>query len=110
MIKKMIPMVLLIAALAAGGYLMTATGSDAVTIAEQKKTSLHAADTVNASFQGVGGRVTEVQVAEQQDVKTGDVLMNLDTTDIDLQIAQLQTSLKQQKVKIEQALIQEVRP
>lgn len=110
MIKKLIPMVLLIAALAAGGYMMMTKGSDAVTIAEQKKTSLLAADTVNASFQGVGGRVTEVQVAEQQDVKTGDILMSLDTTDIDLQIAQLQTSIKQQRVKIEQALIQEVRP
>lgn len=110
MIKKLFPIALLIAALGLGGFLMMTKGGDAVTIAEQKKTSLLATDTVNASFMGVGGRVTEVNVTEQQDVKTGDVLMSLDTTDINLQIAQLQTSIKQQSIKIKQALAQKVRP
>jgi HlyD family secretion protein len=68
------------------------------------------ADTVNASFQGVGGRVISVEVTEQQDVKKGDVIMKLDTTDIDLQIAQLETGIAQQDIKIQQAAIQTVRP
>lgn len=108
--KKLIPLIALIAAMAAGGTLMMMKGSDAVTVADSEKASLLTADTVNASFQSVGGRVVSVFASEQQFVKSGEIIMCLDTTDIDLQIAQLQTSLKQQEVKIEQAKIQGVHP
>lgn len=84
-------------------------GNDAVTLANREKASLLTADTVNVSFQGVGGRVNSIQTAEQKEVKSGDILMTLDTTDIDLQISQLQISIQQQEVKIQQALLQKVR-
>jgi HlyD family secretion protein len=108
--NKMLPAILLIIAFTVGGVLMMMEGNDAVTLANNKKASLLTADTVNISFQGVGGRVTAIQASEQQDVKTGDVLMTLDTTDIDLQIAQLNESLNQQNIKIQQAQLQTVRP
>jgi len=65
---------------------------------------------IQASFQGVGGRVVSVEVKEQQEVKRGDIIMKLDTADIDLQIAQLEANIAQQNVKIQQAAIQQVRP
>jgi len=101
---------LLIAALAIGGVLLLSQGKDAVTLAVNEKNSILTADTVNTSFQGVGGRVMSIEVGEQQDVKKGDVIMKLDTADIDLQIAQLESSVAQQKIKIQQASIQQVRP
>ena len=108
--KKYVPIALLIIALAAGGALLLFRGSDAVTLAANEKQSILTADTVNASFQGVSGRVVSVEVAEQQEVKKGDIIMLLDTTDIDLQIAQLEANLAQQDVKIQQASLQVVRP
>lgn len=104
--KKLIPLLLLIAAFITGGIFMTLDGKDAVSIANTEKNSLLAADTLNTSFQGVGGKVTSIQVTEEQQVKQGDVLMTLDPTDIDLQIAKLKTDIQQQEVKIQQAKAQ----
>lgn len=104
--KKLIPFIALIAAFIIGGIMMTLDGKDAVTMASTKKNSLLTADTLNVSFQGVGGKVTSIQVTEEQQVKQGDILMTLDTTDIDLQIAKLKTDILQQEVKIQQAKAQ----
>lgn len=108
--KKLFPIVLLVVAFVAGGSLLMLHGSDAVTLASDEKSSILTSDTVSASFQGVGGRVVSVDVVEQQDVKKGDIIMKLDTTDIDLQISQLESSIAQQDVKIQQAAILTVRP
>lgn len=107
--KKLIPLIIVIISLTIGGVLLTIKGNDAVSVAERKKESLLTADKINLSFQGVGGRVTAISAAEQQDVKAGDVLMTLDTTDIDLQIEQLKASISQQDVRIQQAQLQQVR-
>ncbi|MDD3022817.1 MAG: HlyD family efflux transporter periplasmic adaptor subunit [Syntrophomonadaceae bacterium] len=108
--KKYLTIILLIVALTAGGAFLMLRGGDAVTLASIEKNSLLTADTVNTSFQGVGGRVVSIEVVEQQDVKAGDVIMNLATTDIDLQISQLEVSIAQQDIKIEQAQLLQVRP
>ncbi len=108
--KKYILPILLIGALATGGLLLMIQGGDAVTAAAKEKTGLLTSDMVNASFQGVGGRVSSVEVVEQQDVKAGDVIMQLDTTDMDIQIAQLKGNIDQQNIKIQQSRIAEVRP
>lgn len=100
--KKLIPFILLIVSLGAGGIFMTTEGKDAVTVASIKKSSLLTADNSNLSFQGVGGRVTSILVTEEQRIKQGDVLITLDPTDIELQIAKLKTDMQQQDVKIEQ--------
>ncbi|MFX4263817.1 HlyD family secretion protein [Pelotomaculum propionicicum] len=100
--KRLIPLILLAIALITGGILMTLNGKDAVTMASTVKFGLLAADTLNQSFQGVGGRVISIQATEEQQVKQGDVLMALDSTDIDLQIAKLKTDIQQLDVKLQQ--------
>ncbi len=104
--KRLIPLILLTIALVTGGILMTLDGKDAVTMASTVKYGLLTADTLNQSFQGVGGKITSIQVTEEQEVKQGDVLMALDSTDIDLQIAKLKTDIQQLDVKIQQTVAQ----
>lgn len=104
--KKFTPLILIIVALISGGILMTMEGKDAVTMAATNKNSLLTADTINTSFQGVGGKVTAIQITEEQQVKQGDILMTLDSTDFDFQIAKLKSDIEQQNVKIEQAKVQ----
>ncbi|GJM67855.1 RND transporter [Paenibacillus macerans] len=101
--RKNIMYVLLVIALVLGGTLMALKGKDAVTVAASEKSALLAADSVNQAFQGVGGKVVSIAVEEQQHVKKGEVLMQLDTTDIDLQIVKLEGDIQQAKLKIEQA-------
>lgn len=103
MLKKFIPYILLIVALGAGGILMAMSGKDAVSMAAQEKDTLLAADTVNASFQGVSGKVSSINVKEEQRVKKGDVLMTLDPVDKELEIAKLQSQIAQMDVQIAQA-------
>lgn len=104
--KGLIPLILLTVALVTGGLLMTLDGKDAVTVASTVKYGLLTADSLNQSFQGVGGKITSIQVTEEQQVKQGDVLMVLDSTDIDLQIAKLKTDIQQLDVKIQQTTAQ----
>ncbi|WP_431087069.1 HlyD family secretion protein [Paenibacillus sp. 8b26] len=101
--KKIIVYVILVAALGTGGTLMAMSGKDAVSMAATQKNTLLTADTVNAAFQGVGGRVNTIEVKEEQQVKKGDVLMTLDPVDLDLQIEKLKTDIAQADVKIKQA-------
>ncbi|WP_179030586.1 HlyD family secretion protein [Paenibacillus kribbensis] len=101
--KKLIPYALLVLALGTGGTMMAMSGKDAVSMAAQQKNTLLTADTVNVSFQGVGGRVKSIEVKEEQQVKKGDVLMTLDPVDLDLQIEKLKTDITQSDVKIKQA-------
>lgn len=101
--RKNIMYVLLVVALVVGGTLMALKGKDAVTVAASEKSALLAADSINQAFQGVGGKVVSIAVEEQQHVKKGEVLIQLDTTDIDLQIAKLEGDIQQAELKIEQA-------
>lgn len=101
--RRMIPYLLVIIAIGAGGTFMATKGTDTVTMAATKKNTLLTADTVNAAFQGVGGKVTSIPAVEEQPVKQGDILMQLDSTDLDLQIRKVHTDIQQQEVKIKQA-------
>ncbi|GED70707.1 hypothetical protein BRE01_44090 [Brevibacillus reuszeri] len=92
----------LVICLIGGGLLLNTNGTDAVSVAATQKESILTAEQVNVSFQQVGGRVTQVEVQEEQRVKKGDVLMRLDSTDLDLQIAKAQKDLEQMDVKIKQ--------
>ncbi|MDP4095851.1 biotin/lipoyl-binding protein [Paenibacillus sp. P96] len=103
MLKKVIPYLLLVIALGTGGILMAMSGKDAVSMAAREKDTLLAADTVNASFQGVGGKVSSINVKEEQQVKKGDVLMTLDPVDKDLEIEKLKSQIAQMDVQIAQA-------
>ncbi len=92
----------LVICLIGGGFMLNTNGKDAVSVAAKQKESILTAEQVNVSFQQVGGRVTQVEVQEEQRVKEGDVIMRLDPTDLDLQIAKAQKDLEQMDVKIKQ--------
>ena len=101
--KKMIPVILLIAAVLTGGILLSLSGKDAVSVYAQKRDSLLSAEQYNISFQQVGGRVTEVLVSEGAYVEAGVELIILDTSDVDLQIERLNTQIETMDYQIAQA-------
>jgi len=101
--KKMIPAILLIAAVLTGGILLSLNGKDAVSVYAQKRDSLLAAEQYNISFQQVGGRVTEVLAADGEYVEAGAPLIILDTSDVDLQIERLNTQIETVDYQIAQA-------
>ncbi|MDR3590682.1 MAG: biotin/lipoyl-binding protein [Negativicutes bacterium] len=84
------------------GLLLAFKGHDAVTLAMEKKEGLLAAEQVKISFQSIGGRLVSEMVQESQEVKKGDILMTLDSTDIDLSIDRLQTQINQVDAQISQ--------
>lgn len=94
---------ILVAALGLGGFLLIQNGNDAVSAANSEKGSILTAEQVNVSFQGVGGRVINVNVEEEKHVKKGDVLMVLDPTDLNLQIAKMQSDIHAMDINIKKA-------
>ncbi|MCL1810204.1 MAG: HlyD family efflux transporter periplasmic adaptor subunit [Clostridiales bacterium] len=101
--NKMIPTILLIAAVLTGGVLLSLDGKDAVSVYAQKRDSLLAAEQYNVSFQQVGGRVTGVLVEEGQFVEAGTALITLDASDIDLQMERLTAQIETMDYQIAQA-------
>jgi len=89
-------------ALGGGGFMLAAEGKDAVTLAANNKASIVTAEQVNVSFQGVAGKVIDVPVKEEQLVKKGDVLLQLDPTDIDLQLQKAQADIEVTTIKLKQ--------
>jgi len=53
------------------------------------------AEQVKVSFDSVGGRLVNEAVKESQEIKKGDILMELDSTDIDLSIDKIKTQIAQ---------------
>lgn len=100
--KSVTVIIVLVIALALGGFGLLYGGKDAVTLAMQQKGSILTAEQVNVSFQQVGGKVTSVNVQEEQQVKKGDILIQLDPTDIDLQIAKVTSDIQSTDIKIKQ--------
>ncbi|MDR1322617.1 MAG: HlyD family efflux transporter periplasmic adaptor subunit [Gracilibacteraceae bacterium] len=87
--KQLLLLVCLLAACGAGGWLLTARGNDAATVNANIKDGLLLAETLNVSFQSVGGRVREVPAREGDAVAEGDILVILDDADLKLQQDQL---------------------
>ncbi|MCR5176938.1 MAG: biotin/lipoyl-binding protein [Anaerovibrio sp.] len=85
------------------GLLLMYTGNDALVLATQKKEGILTAEQVKLSFESVGGRMIKENVKEAQDVKKGDVLMVLDSTDVDLSISRMETQIAQLKAQIKSA-------
>ncbi|MCZ8518987.1 MULTISPECIES: HlyD family secretion protein [Paenibacillus] len=101
--KQVAAIVVLALALGGGGYMLRAEGKDAVTLSAAKKASILTAEQVNVSFQGAAGKIIDLPVKEEQNVKQGDVLMTLDPTDIDLQLKKAQADIEVTSLKIAQA-------
>lgn len=97
----------LLALLLIAGLTLFYSGSDAVAVALEKKEGILTAEQVKVAFDSVGGRMVNEAVQEGQTVKKGDVLMVIDSTDVDLatqklkaQIAQLDATIRSQEESV----------
>ncbi|RNB84859.1 HlyD family efflux transporter periplasmic adaptor subunit [Brevibacillus fluminis] len=100
--KNIATIVILIVIAALGGFGLLLGGKDAVSLAMQQKGSIVTAEQINVSFQQVGGKVTNVGVQEEMEVKRGDVMLQLDPTDVNLQIAKVTSDIQSTDIRIKQ--------
>lgn len=87
--------ILFIALLIVSGVVLMYRGNDAVFLATQKKDAILTAEQIKLSFDSVGGRLINEAVREGQEVKSGQVVMQLDPTDTDLSIEKLKAQIAQ---------------
>lgn len=88
--------------LIAGGILLLYKGNDAVAQGIIKKDGIVTAEQVKVSFQSVSGKLIREAVQESQEVKAGDILMELDSTDdVDLDIAKTRAQIAQLDAQIQ---------
>ena len=73
---------------------------DATTIAKSIKSGVLTADTVDVSFENVGGILINRDIEESQIVRKGEVLMVLDDTDTAISIERIKASIEAQKALI----------
>ena len=92
---------LFIGILLAGGALLMYKGNDAVAQGISKKDGILTAEQVKVSFQSVSGKMVNEAVQESQEVKAGDILMQLDSTDVDLDMAKTQAQVAQLDAQIQ---------
>lgn len=82
------------------GLMLLYKGNDAIALAIQKKEGILTAEQVKMAFDSVNGRLVNEAIKEAQEVKKGDVLMVLDSTDVDLSIAKLKAQIAQMDAQI----------
>ncbi len=107
--KKMYKMVLFLAVALMVGCCLIYFGhrSDAVNVAKNIKSGVLTADEINVAFENVGGRLIKHSVEESDTVQKDQVLLELDSTDIQISIDNLNAklaSLKSQLARAEQNL------
>ncbi len=89
-----------LALLVLSGIFLCFNGHDAIALATKKKAGILTAEQVKVSFNSVGGNLAQEAVQEAQEVKKGDVLLVLDSTDVDLNIEKLQAQIGQLEAQI----------
>lgn len=99
--KAMRAGILFIALLVISGVVLMYRGNDAVVLATQKKDAILTAEQVKLSFNSVGGRLINEAVREGQEVKVGQVVMELDATDTNLAIEKLRAQIAQLDAQIQ---------
>jgi HlyD family secretion protein len=77
------------------GLVLLYKGNDAVMMGAEKKEGILTAEQVKVSFDTVSGRLLHEAVQEGQEVKKGEVLMELDSTDTDLDIEKMKAQIAQ---------------
>ncbi|MGL5515004.1 MAG: HlyD family secretion protein, partial [Sporomusa sp.] len=92
--------IVFLALLLLGGTVLVFAGRDAVTLALEKKEGILSAEQIKIAFENIGGRLVNEAVIESQQVKKGDILMVLDSTDVDLSIERLKTQIQQAEAQI----------
>ncbi|MGE1062462.1 HlyD family efflux transporter periplasmic adaptor subunit [Megasphaera paucivorans] len=83
------------------GLFLMYKGNDAVAMGIKKKDGILTAEQVKISFDSVSGRIINEAATESQTVKKGDVLMVLDSTDVDHSIEQAIAQIAQLDAQIE---------
>src|SRR5574344_510388 len=92
--------IILLVLLVVAGLCLLFTGHDAVVQAMKIKSGILTAEQVKVSFNSVSGKLQKEAVQEAQEVKKGDVLLVLDSTDVDLNIEKLQAQIGQLEAQI----------
>ena len=92
---------LFIALLIISGVVLMYRGNDAVFLATQKKDGILTAEQIKLSFDSVGGRLINEAVREGQEVRAGQVVMEIDATDTDLAIEKLRAQIAQLDAQIQ---------
>ncbi len=87
--------ILFIAILIVSGVVLMYRGNDAVFLATQKKDGILTAEQIKLSFDSVGGRLINEAVREGQEVKAGQIVMEIDSTDTNLAIEKLRAQIAQ---------------
>lgn len=87
--------ILFLAILFSAGIVLFYTGNDAVVLAVKKKEGILTAEQIKVAFHSVSGRLVNEAVQEAQEVRKGDVLMTLESTDVDLSIDKLKAQIAQ---------------
>ena len=82
------------------GLVLMYKGNDPIALGVENKEGILTAEQVKVSFDYVGGRMISENVQEAQFVKKGDVLMVLDSTDMDIAIAQLEAQIENLNAQI----------
>ena len=92
--------ILFIALLIISGVVLMYRGNDAVVLATLKKDGILTSEQIKLSFDSVGGRLINEAVREGQEVKVGQVVMELDPTDTNLAIEKLKAQIAQLDAQI----------
>lgn len=82
------------------GVVLMYTGNDAVVLAVRQKEGILTAEQVKMSFDSVSGRLVREAVQEGDEVKAGDIIMELDATDNTLALARIDAQLAQIEAQI----------
>ena len=90
----------LIAVFIVSGIVLMYRGNDATILAKEKKDGILTAEQVKLSFDSVGGRMINEAVKEGQEIRAGDLVMELDPTDTDLSIEKLKAQIAQLDAQI----------
>ena len=82
------------------GLVLMYTGNDAVVLAVRQKEGILTAEQVKMSFDSVSGCLVREAVQEGDEVKAGDIIMELDATDNTLALARIDAQLAQIEAQI----------
>lgn len=89
-----------IALLIVSGIILMYRGNDAVFLATERKEGILTAEQIKLAFDSVGGRMINEAVKEGQQVKAGDLIMELDATDTNLSIERIRAQISQLEAQI----------
>ncbi len=92
--------VIFLVLLIVSGAVLLYRGNDAVALGVAKKEGILTAEQVKMSFDSVSGRLVHQVVQEGDNVKKGDVIMELDATDTDLAIKKTKAQIAQIEAQI----------